>query len=140
MRWKPLAEARGVTVNQLDSIDPTLVVYRAEAVFVGVGLWDLLSVVSTPGAAVHWDKSFDDAILLEDVNELSDLWHLKTKAAWPVQYVHTPYALTRPDGFPEHVNRSCYEHPTSLPTPCTSSRFLPTIPISFLGFHPLTLT
>lgn len=85
IRWKPLAEARGVTVNQLDSIDPTLVVYRAEAVFVGVGLWDLLSVVSTPGAALSWDKSFDDAILLEDVNELTDLWHLKTKAAWPVQ-------------------------------------------------------
>ncbi len=85
IRWKPLAEARGVTVNQLDSIDPTLVVYRAEAVFVGVGLWDLLSVVSTPGAALYWDKAFDDAILLEDVNELTDLWHLKTKAAWPVQ-------------------------------------------------------
>ena len=85
IRWKPLAEARGVTVNQLDSIDPTLVVYRAEAVFVGVGLWDLLSVVSTPGAALSWDKTFDDAILLEDVNELTDLWHLKTKAAWPVQ-------------------------------------------------------
>jgi hypothetical protein len=75
-----------VTINQLDFIDPTLVVYRAEAVFVGVGLWDLLSVVST---AVYWDKSFDDATLLEDVNELTNLWHLKTKAACK----STPLAL-----------------------------------------------
>lgn len=77
-------ESRGVSVTQLDSIDPTLVVFKAEATFVGVGLWDLYSAVVTPGARAHWDKQFEDAVLLEDVNELSELWHLKTKPAWPV--------------------------------------------------------
>ncbi|KDQ19629.1 hypothetical protein BOTBODRAFT_126512 [Botryobasidium botryosum FD-172 SS1] len=84
-KWsRPVTEARGVTVTQLDSIDPTLVVYRAQAVFVGVGVWDLLSTISTPGARTHWDKGHEDATLLEDVNELTELWHWKTRAAWPV--------------------------------------------------------
>ncbi|KIY63378.1 hypothetical protein CYLTODRAFT_458158 [Cylindrobasidium torrendii FP15055 ss-10] len=83
-KWKRTTEGRGVTVTQLDSIDPTLVVYRAEATFVGVGLWDLYGVIATPGARDYWDKQYDDAILLEDVNDLTELWHLKTKPAWPV--------------------------------------------------------
>ena len=77
-------EARGVTITQLDSIDPTLVVYRAEAVFVGIGLWDLYSAITSPGARAFWDKTHEDAQLLEDVNELTELWYTKTKAAWPV--------------------------------------------------------
>jgi hypothetical protein len=76
-----------VSVTQLDSIDPTLVVYRAEATFVGVGLWDLYGALVSPGARVYWDKQHEDAILLEDVNELTELWHFKTKPAWPVKYV-----------------------------------------------------
>ena len=80
-------EARGVSVTQLDSIDPTLVVYRAEATFVGLGLWDLYGALVSPGARAFWDKQYDDAILLEDVNELTELWHFKTKPAWPVLYV-----------------------------------------------------
>ncbi|KAG9054924.1 hypothetical protein FS842_003765, partial [Serendipita sp. 407] len=84
VKWKPLIESRGVAVTQLDSIDSTLVVYKAEAVFVGVGIWDLISVILTPGASVYWDKSFDGASLIDDVSELSQLWHHKTKAAWPV--------------------------------------------------------
>ncbi|EJU03602.1 hypothetical protein DACRYDRAFT_114977, partial [Dacryopinax primogenitus] len=83
-KWKYITESRGVTVTQLDSIDPTLVVYRAAAVFVGVTLWDLFSMVDTPGTRSQWDKSFDDAVFLEDVNELTDLWHWKTKGVWPV--------------------------------------------------------
>ncbi|CDZ97996.1 START-like domain [Phaffia rhodozyma] len=84
-KWKPILEAsQGVSVHQLDSLDPTLVVYRAEAVFVGVGIWDLLAAINSPGARAAWDKTFDDAILLEDVNELSELWWWKSKAAWPV--------------------------------------------------------
>ena len=75
-------------MTQLDSIDPTLVVFRAEATFVGVGLWDLYSAVVSPGARIQWDKQFEDAILLEDVNELTELWHYKTKSAWPVKYVY----------------------------------------------------
>ena len=78
-------EARGVSVSQLDSIDPTLVVYRAEATFVGISLWDLYAAITTPGARTYWDKQYDDAVLLDDVNELTELWHLKTKPAWPVK-------------------------------------------------------
>ncbi|KAI9067930.1 hypothetical protein FKP32DRAFT_1588126 [Trametes sanguinea] len=83
-KWKQTVESRGVSVSQLDSIDPTLVVYRAEATFVGIGLWDLYAAITTPGARAYWDKLFDDAVLLEDVNELTELWHFKTKPAWPV--------------------------------------------------------
>ena len=50
----------------------------------GVGLWDLYSVVVSPGARVHWDKQHEDGVLVEDVNELTELWHFKTKPAWPV--------------------------------------------------------
>lgn len=84
-KWRPVLEAaKGVSVHQLDSIDRTLVVYRAEAVFVGVGIWDLLAAVSTTGARPAWDKTHEDAMLLEDVNELSELWWWKSKATWPV--------------------------------------------------------
>lgn len=60
-------------------------VYRAEATFVGLGLWDLYGALVSPGARVFWDKQHEDAVLLEDVNELTELWHFKTKPAWPVQ-------------------------------------------------------
>ncbi|CDO69690.1 hypothetical protein BN946_scf184851.g78 [Trametes cinnabarina] len=83
-KWKQTVESRGVSVSQLDSIDPTLVVYRAEATFVGISLWDLYAAITTPGARAYWDKLFDDAVLLEDVNELTELWHMKTKPAWPL--------------------------------------------------------
>ncbi|OJT13504.1 hypothetical protein TRAPUB_9969 [Trametes pubescens] len=83
-KWKQTVEARGVSVSQLDSIDPTLVVYRGEATFVGIGLWDLYAAITTPGARAYWDKLYEDATLLEDVNELTELWHFKTKPAWPV--------------------------------------------------------
>ncbi|TYJ58802.1 hypothetical protein B9479_000638 [Cryptococcus floricola] len=83
-KWKPVLDSRGVAIHQLDSIDKTLVVYRAEAVFVGVGIWDLFAVLATPGARSVWDKTHEDATLVEDVNELTDLWHLQSKAAWPV--------------------------------------------------------
>lgn len=78
-------EGRGVSITQLDSIDPTLVVYRAEATFVGVNLWDLFATVVSPGARLFWDKQHEDGVLLEDVNELTELWHYKTKPAWPVK-------------------------------------------------------
>ncbi|KAH7910065.1 hypothetical protein BJ138DRAFT_1127188 [Hygrophoropsis aurantiaca] len=83
-KWRRTTETRGVSVTQLDSIDPTLVVYRAEATFVGLGLWDLYGALASPGARVFWDKQHEDATLLEDVNELTELWHFKTKPAWPV--------------------------------------------------------
>ena len=53
----------------------------------GVGLWDLYATVVSPGARVHWDKQHEDGVLLEDMNDLTELWHFKTKPAWPVKYV-----------------------------------------------------
>ena len=85
-KWsRAVTESRGVTVTRLNSIDPTLVVYRAEAVFVGVSVWDLLSTIATPGVAGYWSKVHEDAVFLEHVNELTELWHLKVRAAWPVK-------------------------------------------------------
>jgi hypothetical protein len=72
-----------VSVHQLDSIDRTLVLYRAEAVFVGVGIWDLLAAIASPSMRGAWDRGFEDSILLEDVNELSQLWWWKWKGSWP---------------------------------------------------------
>ncbi|KAH9074795.1 hypothetical protein EDB83DRAFT_2353373 [Lactarius deliciosus] len=82
-KWKRTTEARGVSVTQLDSIDPTLVVYKAEATFVGVGLWDLYAAIASPGARPYWDKQHEEAALLEDVNELTELWHFKSRPTWP---------------------------------------------------------
>ncbi|KAJ4489091.1 hypothetical protein C8R41DRAFT_835868 [Lentinula lateritia] len=101
-KWKRTTEARGVTITQLDSIDPTLVVYRAEAAFVGVGLWDLYSAVVSPGARNFWDKQHEDATLLEDVNDLTELWHIKTKPAWPV------------NGRDSVVLKTVYKSPTAI--------------------------
>ncbi|KAJ4474926.1 hypothetical protein J3R30DRAFT_624619 [Lentinula aciculospora] len=101
-KWKRTTEARGVTITQLDSIDPTLVVYRAEATFVGVGLWDLYSAVVSPGTRNFWDKQHEDAILLEDVNELTELWHMKTKPAWPI------------NGRDSVVLKTVYKSPTTI--------------------------
>lgn len=78
-------EGRGVSITQLDSIDPTLVVYRAEATFLGVNVWDLFAAVVSPGTRVYWDKQHEDGVLLEDVSELTELWHYKTRPAWPVK-------------------------------------------------------
>ena len=52
-----------------------------------MGLWDLYGAVISPGARIYWDKQHEDAVLLEDVNELTEMWHFKTKPAWPVTCV-----------------------------------------------------
>ncbi|GBE89456.1 hypothetical protein SCP_1601180 [Sparassis crispa] len=101
-KWKRTTEARGVSIAQLDSIDPTLVVYRAESTFVGLGLWDLYSAVVTPGARAYWDKLYEDGILVEDVNELTELWHYKTKPAWPA------------NGRDAVVLKTVYKSPTTI--------------------------
>lgn len=44
-------------------------------------------MVATPGARPVWDKTHEEASLVEDVNELTDIWHMQSKAAWPVSYV-----------------------------------------------------
>ncbi|KAG5735141.1 hypothetical protein E4T56_gene20463 [Termitomyces sp. T112] len=101
-KWRRTTESRGVAITQLDSIDPTLVVYRAEATFVGVGLWDLYGAVVSPGAKIYWDKQHEDAVLLEDVNELTELWHYKTRPAWPV------------NGRDAVVLKTVYKSPTAI--------------------------
>ncbi|KAJ3511182.1 hypothetical protein NLJ89_g4249 [Agrocybe chaxingu] len=101
-KWRRTTEARGVSITQLDSIDPTLVVYRAEATFVGVNLWDLYAAVVSPGARTYWDKQHEDGVLLEDVNELTELWHFRTKPAWPV------------NGRDSVVLKTVYKSPTAI--------------------------
>ncbi|KAI5475230.1 Lipid-binding START domain protein [Pseudohyphozyma bogoriensis] len=83
-KWRHITDSHGVTVTQLNSIDPTLTIYRAEATFVGVGVWDVLATIWNPGVRGAWDKNWEDASLLEDVNELSQLWWIKNKSSWPV--------------------------------------------------------
>ncbi|GAA5894812.1 hypothetical protein JCM5296_007589 [Sporobolomyces johnsonii] len=87
-KWRHVADSSGVSVTQLLSPDPTLTIYRAEAVFVGVGVWDVFATVATPGARRSWDRALEDARLVEDedggAGELSELWWEKKKGGWPV--------------------------------------------------------
>ncbi|KAG6811308.1 hypothetical protein H0H92_008065 [Tricholoma furcatifolium] len=118
-KWRRTTEGRGVAITQLDSIDPTLVVYRAEATFVGVGLWDLFGAVVSPGAKIFWDKQHEDAVLLEDVNELTELWHYKTRPAWPV------------NGRDSVVLKTVYKSPTAIHVfsfSADDTNLFPTIP------------
>jgi hypothetical protein len=71
------------------------VVYKAEATFVGVGLWDLYAAIASPGARPYWDKQHEDAVLLEDVNELTELWHFKSRPTWPAKYGLTSFLALR---------------------------------------------
>jgi hypothetical protein len=57
-------------------------VLRAEGVFVGIGIWDMYAVVANWGSSISWETGYDDAILLEHLNEFSELWWVKGKAAW----------------------------------------------------------
>jgi hypothetical protein len=36
-------------------------------------------------ARLYWDKHHEDAILLKDVNELTELWHFKSRPTWPAK-------------------------------------------------------
>ncbi|KAF8634618.1 hypothetical protein AX15_000823 [Amanita polypyramis BW_CC] len=101
-KWRQVMDTRGVSITQLDSIDPTLLVYRAEATFVGVGLWDLYGAVLSAGTKGYWDKSHDDAVLLEDVNGLTELWHIKAKPGWAV------------NGRDAVLLKTVYKSPTSI--------------------------
>ncbi|GLB41576.1 putative START domain containing protein [Lyophyllum shimeji] len=53
-------------------------------------------------AKIYWDKQHEDAVLLEDVNELTELWHYKTRPAWPV------------NGRDAVVLRTVYKSPTTI--------------------------
>ncbi|KAK4333997.1 LOW QUALITY PROTEIN: Lipid-binding START domain protein [Rhodotorula toruloides] len=84
-KWRHVSDSQGVTVTQLLSPDPTLTIYRAEAVFVGVGVWDVFATVVTPGVRKTWDKGVEEAVLVADeengagVGELSEVWWERRK-------------------------------------------------------------
>lgn len=123
-KWRHVSDYRGVTVTQLKSIDPTLTIYRAEATFVGVGVWDVYSTISTSGARAAWDRNLAEMNLLEDLNDLSSLWHMKTKATWPV----VPRDSV--------VIRTAYKSPTSVHLFSSStddSNLFPSIPAPDVG-------
>ncbi|KAH8101649.1 hypothetical protein DFH11DRAFT_1582692 [Phellopilus nigrolimitatus] len=83
----------GVLITQLDSIKLTLVVYNAEATFVrrDRALGPLQRRHDTRRA--HWDRQYNDATLPEDVNELSKLWHFKTKPGHDAVVLKTVYKV-----------------------------------------------
>jgi len=105
-KWRHISDSSsGVTVTQLLSPDPTLTIYRAEAVFVGVGVWDVFATVSTMGVRKSWDRGLDEVKLVRQGGgngnegtgiggELSEVWWEKRKANWPVAYVHSPLSLS----------------------------------------------
>ncbi|GAA5990862.1 hypothetical protein JCM10908_000052 [Rhodotorula pacifica] len=89
-KWRHVTDSAGVSVTQLLSPDPTLTIYRAEAVFVGVGVWDAFATVVTPGVRRTWDKNVEGAVLIADeengagAGELSEVWWERRKGIWPV--------------------------------------------------------
>ncbi|PKI82313.1 hypothetical protein MVES1_003524 [Malassezia vespertilionis] len=81
-KWKRTFDVRGVTVTQLDSIDPTLVVYRAEATFIGFSVWDFLSTISQPALCAEWDASVARVDFLRDIGGQSVVWHVQKHKTW----------------------------------------------------------
>ncbi|GAA6020826.1 hypothetical protein JCM10207_001669 [Rhodosporidiobolus poonsookiae] len=98
-KWRAVSDSQGVTVTQLLSPDPTLTIYRAEAVFVGVGVWDVFATVVTQGVRRTWDRGIEGVELVVgagaeeegdaqgDEGEgagLSEVWWERRKGQWPV--------------------------------------------------------
>ncbi|GAA5830815.1 hypothetical protein JCM11251_001084 [Rhodosporidiobolus azoricus] len=100
-KWRHVTDSSGVSVTQLLSPDPTLTIYRAEAVFVGVGVWDVFATVVTPGVRGGWDRGIEGVELVggafgEEGGEgqgaeeggggggLSEVWWERRKGQWPV--------------------------------------------------------
>jgi len=113
-KWKLIQDnssSRGVTITQLVSPDPTLTIFKAEAVFVGVGVWDVFaSVLSSWGTSNSnsWDKGIEESRLISsntgNVGEkLSEVWWEKRKGNWPIAYVILLFVSIR------HVNHLLIE-------------------------------
>ncbi|GAA5885767.1 hypothetical protein JCM6882_007558 [Rhodosporidiobolus microsporus] len=97
-KWRHVTDSAGVSVTQLLSPDPTLTIYRAEAVFVGVGVWDVFATVVTPGCRRGWERGVEGVELVggawgdgtgEEEGEgglggLSEVWWERRKGQWPV--------------------------------------------------------
>lgn len=118
-KWTRVSDARGVTVTQLDSIDPTLVVYRAEATFVGLSVWDLYGALQSPSLGVQWQPALSRAELLRDLGGQSALWQLSYPASWPTSardavLVQTAYTGTKAV---QVFSFSADDHGTEPPVP-----------------------
>ncbi|GAA6027757.1 hypothetical protein JCM8097_008019 [Rhodosporidiobolus ruineniae] len=97
-KWRHVSDSSGVSVTQLLSPDPTLTIYRAEAVFVGVGVWDVYATVVSQGVRRCWDKGIERVELVPEGGEedgegqggeegtagLSEVWWERRKGQWPV--------------------------------------------------------
>lgn len=70
-------------MHRLDSIDPTVVVYRAESILVNVSIWDVFAIIKTLGNRA-WDPSLQQAVLLDHIGGQSDLWYERHSGSWPV--------------------------------------------------------
>lgn len=90
-KWRPLKDSRGVAMHRLDSIDPTVVVYRAESILVNVSIWDVFAIIKTLGDKA-WDPSLQQAVLLDHIGGQSDLWYERHSGSWPVS-AHDRVAL-----------------------------------------------
>lgn len=118
-KWKRVSDVRGVTVTQLESIDPTLVVYRAELTFVGLTVWDLYSTLNSPAMVQRWNAALDEATLVQDLGGQSAVWHVRYASSWLAQardatLVQTAYQS--PTSI--HVfSFSADEHISELPAP-----------------------
>lgn len=55
------------------------------AIFVGVNIFDIFAVIQSHGTRLIWDKGYEDANLLEDLNNSSNIWHFKSKSNWPTR-------------------------------------------------------
>lgn len=122
-KWKRVSDVRGVTLTQLESIDPTLVVYRAEATFVGLTVWDLYSTLNSPAMVQRWSAALEEATLVQDLGGQSAVWHIRYAPSWFAQardatLVQTAYQS--PSSI--HVfSFSADEHISELPAPAAGT-------------------
>ncbi|KAK9893917.1 hypothetical protein P389DRAFT_181886 [Cystobasidium minutum MCA 4210] len=115
-KWRTLNDIRRVSVSSYIAIDPAMTpIYKYEATFVNTTMWDLLSVFSSNGSRLIWDRQsalerFHFLAELEvdtmDGNQNPDdesagegrasFWEARWKAMWPTAareavFVRTTY-------------------------------------------------
>ena len=44
-----------------------------------------IAIIQSHGTRLIWDKGYEDANLLEDLNNSSNIWHFKSKSNWPTR-------------------------------------------------------
>lgn len=69
-KWRHLKDLRSVSISSYIAIDPAMTpIYKYEATFVNTTMWDLLSVISSGGSRLVWDRQSG----LERFNMLAEL-------------------------------------------------------------------